>query len=158
MKIWILNLIGLAIFGVLIEILLPNGKTNKYIKGVLSLVIIYVIISPVASLLHDYKFGDIKKFFNGDIDIDYEFVSNIQIESNKQEEKLLEEAIKSEGIENVKVHIVSNLIQQKKIEYVKISINKAVITGENPNINIKEVITKIVCNRLNIDEEKIYYE
>lgn len=158
MKIWILNMVGISLFGILIEILLPKGQTNKYIKGILSLVLIYVVVSPLVSVFTNYSFGDVKKFIGGEIEIDYAFISDVQIESNKREEKLLIEALEKEGIKNVSIDIISNIIQQKKIEYVKVNIDKVVIENENANINIKERIEKIITSRLKIKADRIYYE
>lgn len=158
MKIWILNLVGLSLLGLLIEILLPSGTTNKYIKGTLSLVVIYVIISPIVSIFTDFNAGNIKNFISSDIGIDSEFITNYNIESNKYEEKFIEEILTNEGYKNVKVEIVSNIISQEKIEYVKVFAKDLVISEDKNNIDIKETIIDIVAKRLKIEKSRIYYE
>lgn len=158
MKIWILNIVGVSLFGILIEILLPTGSTNKYIKGILSLVLVYVIVSPLISIFTDYKMGDFKDFFNNDIVVDTEFVNGVNITSNIQEEKNIECILDNEGYKNVNVNIISNAISQNKIEFVKISLKNLVIENENTNIDIKEKISLIVSRRLKIDSNRIYYE
>lgn len=158
MKNWILNLVGVSLFGILIEILLPTGTVNKYIKGILSLVLVYVIVCPIISIFTNYQLGNFSGFINEDIVIDNDFVNEINIDSNKLEEKNLEKILDNVGYKNVKVNIVSNLIQQNKIEFVKISLKNLVIENENPNIDIKEKITAIISKRLKIDSNRIYYE
>ena len=158
MKVWILNLVGLSLLGVLIEILLPNGTTNKYIKGVVSIMVVYVIIAPIISIFSDFKVGNIKNFITNDFEIDSNFVVDYNIESNKKEEHFIEEILFKEGFKNVKVKIVSNIISQEKIEYVKIITKNMVIDCDIENIDIKDKIIEIVKNRLKIDKSRIYYE
>ncbi len=56
MQAWIMSIVGVICLGVLIEIVLPDGKITKYIKGAFSLVVILVIVSPLPSLIgKDFK-------------------------------------------------------------------------------------------------------
>lgn len=158
MKTWILNLVGISLLGVLIEILLPKGNTNKYIKGVLSLVLVYVIISPMISLFSGNKVGNINSFVNDDIVVDTSFIDEINISSNELEENNIQRILDNEGIKNIKVNIISNTFSQNKIEFVKVCTKNMVIETESLNINTKEKITNIVSKRLKIDANRIYYE
>ena len=42
---------GVACLGVLLEILLPEGQTAKYVKGAFSLLVIFVVASPLPGLV-----------------------------------------------------------------------------------------------------------
>jgi stage III sporulation protein AF len=53
-KDWIINIIALVLFIVLIEMIIPNGKTRKYVNLVTGFILIIVIINPI-----------IKQFKNG---------------------------------------------------------------------------------------------
>ena len=156
MKIWVLNLVGISLMGILIEILLPSGKTNKYIKGMLSLVTISVVISPIISIFTNHSV--IKNFFDQDIVVDDQFVASTNQSSNQREEKLIESMLESQGYKGVEINIIPSSDSQNKIEFVKICTKKMVIDSENSNIDIKGKITSLVSKRLKIDVGKIYYE
>ena len=47
---WLLGIVGVVSLGVLIEILLPEGENSKYIRGIFSIIVIFVIISPLPKL------------------------------------------------------------------------------------------------------------
>ena len=59
---WIIGIIGTVLTITLAEILLPEGSTSKYIKGVISLMVIYVVIAPIPALLQAQI--DVNSFFD----------------------------------------------------------------------------------------------
>jgi len=59
---WILSIVGMVLTVTLTEILLPEGQTAKYIKGVISLMVVYVVIAPIPALLQSKI--DINTFFD----------------------------------------------------------------------------------------------
>ena len=46
-SIWILSIIGVVMIGVLVEIILPEGKTNTLLKSVVAVASIFIIISLI---------------------------------------------------------------------------------------------------------------
>ena len=55
---WLIGIVGVVSLGVLIEVLLPEGENSKYIKGIFSIIVIFVIISPLPKLAKgDYVKG-----------------------------------------------------------------------------------------------------
>lgn len=156
MKIWVLNLVGVSLMGILLEILLPTGKTNKYIKGVLALVTVYVVVSPIIKIFNNEI--SIKNFFTTDIVIDEEFIFKTSQSYFEKEEKRLEDILEKNGIENVKVNIVQSINSQNKIEFVKICTKNMTLKKDYSNIDIIGKIEEIVKSRLKIDSGRIYYE
>ena len=59
---WILSVVGTVLTVTLAEVMLPEGQTAKFIKGVISLAIIYVVIAPIPALLSSKI--DINSFFD----------------------------------------------------------------------------------------------
>lgn len=51
LKEWVLNIITLAMFIVLLEILIPSGKTKKYINLVSGLILIIAMVTPVLKFI-----------------------------------------------------------------------------------------------------------
>ena len=59
---WIISIVGMVLTVTLTEIMLPEGQTAKYIKGVISLIVVYVVIAPIPALLQSKI--DINSFFD----------------------------------------------------------------------------------------------
>ncbi|MCM1306723.1 MAG: stage III sporulation protein AF [Bacteroides sp.] len=58
MSAWIMSIVGVICLGVLLEIVLPEGQTAKYVKGAFSLLVVFVIAAPLPALFKkDYKFS-----------------------------------------------------------------------------------------------------
>ena len=56
MEKWIMSIVGVVILTALFELFMVEGETKKYIKGILSVIVIIVIISPLPNLLKkDYS-------------------------------------------------------------------------------------------------------
>lgn len=101
---WILSIVGIICLGILIEIVLPQGKTTKYIKGVFSLVVILVIVSPLPKLIgKEYEIN-----FDG-FDISHSVEQTISLEqsiSKKIQDLLLDNSISS----SVDVDTINNVV------------------------------------------------
>ena len=55
---WLIGVVGIISLGLLLEILIPEGQTSKYVKGAFSLLVIFVVISPLPKLLNgEYDFN-----------------------------------------------------------------------------------------------------
>ena len=95
MQSYILSVLGIVLVSVLIEIILPSGQTAKYIKSVFSIFVVYVLISPILSMIKkDY---DITKYLQqGNMQINQTLLNNIykdQIDAkNTDIENILENA------------------------------------------------------------------
>jgi len=59
---WILSIVGMVLMVTLIEVMLPDGETSKYVKGVVSLMVVYVVLIPIPHFLNAKI--DINTFFN----------------------------------------------------------------------------------------------
>ncbi len=54
---WIISIVGVILLGVLLEIVLPEGKTAKYVRGAFSLLIVFAIAAPLPALFKkDFSF------------------------------------------------------------------------------------------------------
>ena len=49
---WILSIAGIICISVLLELIMPEGQMNKYIKNIFSFVIVLVIILPLPKLIN----------------------------------------------------------------------------------------------------------
>ena len=99
----VLSITGIILVSLVVEIILPNGKTNNLIKSIVSIFSIFIIISP----LKDFNINnfDISSIFNSQIVIDSAFINNRNEEKIKAYEKLIIDALTENGYLNVKITI-----------------------------------------------------
>lgn len=70
---WIMSVVGVICLGVLLEIVLPEGQTAKYVKGAFSLLVVFVIAAPLPALFKkDYTFSVDSSIFQ----VDEEYISS----------------------------------------------------------------------------------
>lgn len=109
---WLLALMGVVLLSVLVDILLPSGQTTKFIKGIFSIIIIMVIITPLIRLKDkDFSFSGI--FESSEIEVDETFIAKSKMRQYEQKEKEIAEILKNN----------------------KISVEELVITFDSADIN-----------------------
>ena len=62
---YILSILGIVVAGVFIDIVIPSGTISKYIKGMYSIFVVAVLLSPIMKLMtktHDFtiKFNNVE--------------------------------------------------------------------------------------------------
>lgn len=141
---WLLSIVGVVALGVLLEILLSDGQTSKYIKGVFSLAVVLVLVAPLPKFLN--KNFDINDFFGESMTTQTTFLNNLNERKNSErEERLLKELKKSiPEVERVRIFYLQN--NMDNIDVVKVY---------SKNINKKEEIIKLVCYSLNLKEDNV---
>ena len=87
MKVWCENILVIVMITTIIEMLLPEGKMQKYVKVVISIYLIFSILQPILSL--DYNSITI------DNSISSSFDSNFQMYENDSQEKFLNKIIEN---------------------------------------------------------------
>ena len=158
---WILSIAGIVLLSVIIELILPNGAMNKYIKSIFGFIIMLVILTPIPKLLNQNI--DISSFFQSDtIKVDKDYLEQINFDKLCSIQNDIEQDISTYGYKNVKVYISSDIFDNSfTIKSVTIDLSKLVITenAEHTNIvKIKQHITSIIKQHLDIGEDEIYYE
>ena len=155
-EIYILSIVGIVFLSVLVDIIMPDGDMSKFIKGVFSIVALFVIISPA------------QKFFNKDFDIDkiiYDQTA-VQIDSDyieattkqmkNQLEITLSVKLKDAGFDNVGVEILCDMSNNVfQVEKVVLDISNMVINTNIPHINKYTEIKQVVIDYLNVEESDV---
>lgn len=139
---WVKNLSLALIVVSILEMILPNNKTKKYIKTIMSLYILFSIISP---------------FLKGDINFN---ISDMNISSYTENivETTSRETINQESMDNriQKLYIqelekdITNKIEQKG--YIVLDC-KVAVEGIEDNGNIKSITLKI-REKIDINQEE----
>ena len=147
MNAWLLSIVGVVSLGVLLEILLADGQTAKYIKGVFALAVVLVLVAPIPKFLN--KNFDVDEFFGKEIVTQTSFLESINDRKNTERESKVLTQLKKDGInaERVRIFYLRN-------EYENIDIVKVYIKSESDANKIyKTVSDKLGCDKTKI---KIY--
>lgn len=159
---WILSIAGIICTSVLIELILPDGQMNKYIKGILSFVIVLVIILPIPKLLKSEN--DYSNIFNyqNNIEVDEDYLYQLNLDKMNALKEDIENAIINRGYKNVEVFISADIfVSQMSYKSINVDLTRLVISenAEHKDITkIKKDISKIIQKYIQIDEEAIFYE
>ena len=141
---WILSVVGMVLTVTLAEIMLPEGQTAKYVKGVISLMVVYVVILPIPVLL-SAKF-DVNSFFNfssSSYETDLGFIQIIKEDKQSALSGSLERVFADSGLGSAGVSII--LGEKDDVECVFLSASKE---------EIEDAIS-ITLSYLNVKEDRI---
>ena len=152
---WIMAVVGISVLGVLVDLVMPDGQTKKYIKGVFAFIVVLVIISPLPSLLNkEFSINDI--FEENAIVIQEDFVYQVNRDRLKTLENMIEADLKEQGISNVSIKISANIFTNKmKIEAVFVDLSQVVINQNLEHIDINELVAKSVLKYVSIEKNNI---
>lgn len=158
---WVLSIAGIICVSVLIELILPNGQMNKYIKGIFSFFVLFVIISPIPKLLNiNINFSDFLDY--GDIQIDEDYIYQLNMDKLASLQEDTQNAIQSQGYENVVVSVDADIFSSTFIvKSATIDLSELVITSQSQHTNITDIkkdITEVVIKILSIEEDKVYFD
>lgn len=151
---YLFSIIGIIILGIIIDTVIPKGNLAKYIKGIYSFFIVFVIISPLVNFnvnnlsfksydLTDYTL--LEKFYNTKIEL---------------MQKQIQTQLNLNGISGVDVQFVSQM-QEKEliINCISVFLSNMVIDKNFEHIDEYQVIQDTIISITNVGKEKIiYYE
>lgn len=156
---YILNIVGIIMLGVLINIIMPEGNMSKYINNIFALFVVFVIISPIPSLLnYELSLEQIVSDSSAQIDESLMYVINAQ--TVEQLELSLECVLEDYGYAELDFKVDANIFESPLIiQKITIDLSNLVINSELTHINKYSKIKEIVLNNVLIEEEKIvFYE
>ena len=158
MQSYILSVIGIVFVSVLIEIILPNGQTAKYIKGIFSIFVVFVLINPVINFFK--KDFDISRYIITDgVSVDKKLLKNLYKNQIIATEQDIVNTLEANGYSGVIVNLEYEIVEEKiKISKAKINLDKLVISSQNENINKYQFIRQVVTENFNILEEDVVFE
>lgn len=151
MSAWITSIVGVICLGILLEIVLPQGKSAKYVKGAFSLLIIFVIAAPLPKLLKsDWKLDLDGSAFK----VDDAFVEETKDLYADGVQKDIEDYLTLCGYESdVKIVLEDGTVS--KIKRVDVSVRAELSDGEDVS-EFAEQIKDLLCARLRIGREKLF--
>ena len=157
MTAYISSILGAVLLGVVIEVVMPNGDMQKYIRGMYSIFVIFILMTPIANLLKaDF---DVNKYFTTEavvISDDYiEYITRTRAESMST---YLESKLADDGLKGVDIE-VAYLVNDYEISLDKILVNldKLVIIAQDEHINKYDIIINGITKYVNVEEDKIVF-
>ena len=159
---WILSIAGVVCSSVIIELILPEGQINKYIKGILSFAIVLVIILPIPKLLKtEFDYSNIFNYENN-IQVDENYIYQLNLDKMNALKKDIENDILDNGYSNVEVFISADIFESNMTyKSVNVDLTRLVISTNaehNDITKIKKDISNIIKRYIKISEEAIFYE
>lgn len=159
MTTWLLSVAAVAVLTVLLEVLLSEGNTKKYIQGIIRLLLIMVILLPIVKLIKkDISYNDFLPETKIEEEItDKTFLSKISATRYKSAELKIQNLLKDKGINGalVSIDIYYGASYTIEISSVRVDLSNAVITSSESNIFINDIIIQAVQSHLIVDKEKI---
>ena len=153
---WVLSIVGIVVLTLMVDIIIPEGKTGKDIKGVFAMLTVFVIAMPLPKIFNS-EF-DLEEFLqqNTSASADYDVLENIYyMRLERLEQKIITSA-ESEGIKNMEVKINAlNNNSFVEIQSIEINLKNVVIEGKNPNINIVDIVIDLVSKAAETDKSAV---
>lgn len=142
-----MSIVGVICLGILLEIVLPSGKTAKYIKGAFSIVVVLVIVAPLPSIVKkDWKFEFDDSFFS----VDEGYVESVNSSYRESVENDLKSYLARCGYEVVDIKIEYD--EQKSVDIVSLTISR---NEEWSDASQSQKIAELVSARLKIPLDRV---
>lgn len=154
---YILTILGIVLAGILIDIIVPTGKINKYIKSIFAIFVVAVILMPVVKFIA--KSDEITiNYTDYEIEqnlMDYIFSSRVTAYENE-----IIEVLENNGLSNIDIKI-NYSINSNELSLNSCEVNLKNMTSSNIEMhnNRYEFIAETIKEIINLtDEVIIFYE
>lgn len=150
---WLLSVAGVVFMGVMLEIILPNGKTVPFIKQIFSLLTLFVIVSPIVDFIDKNV-----SLSSSEMVIDYNFIYQHNLQKVEVVQKQIEDNIELLGYGDVSV-IVNGTIFEEELRYssVYVDISNLVVRDDIKKNDLKSEIKLLINSVINVEEENIIF-
>ena len=149
---WLLSIVGIVFVGIILDTIVPNGKLNGYIKGIFSLILLYIVVAPLPKMFN-------KEVLIGDSYTYEEDINFLQVMNSKKLENYevdILSRLSDYGISNVFVQFdVDTTKSPLFFKKVYVDISNLVLNDVSENININDTITEIVTDILGVKSEEV---
>lgn len=157
MSSYILTILGIVLAGILIDIIVPTGKINKYIKSIFAIFVVAVILMPVVKFIA--KSDDITINYT-DYEIEQNLMNYIFSSRVTAYENEIIEVLENNGLSNIDIKI-NYSINSNELSLNSCEVNLKNMTSSNIEMhnNRYEFIAETIKEITNLtDEVIIFYE
>lgn len=155
---WVMAIAGVCVLGVLVDLILPNGQTKKYIKGIFAFVVVLVVVSPLPSLFNkDFSLSNIFKEDDAMI-IQEDFIFKVNKDRIESLENMIEADLSEQGASEIKITLSANIFTDKlKIDAVFVDLSRMVLSSNLEHKDINELVIKSVLKHVQIEKDSIVF-
>ena len=157
MSCYILTILGIVLAGILIDIIVPTGKINKYIKSIFAIFVVAVILMPVVKFIA--KSDDITINYT-DYEIEQNLMNYIFSSRVTAYENEIIEVLENNGLSNIDIKI-NYSINSNELSLNSCEVDLKNMTSSNIEMhnNRYEFIAETIKEITNLtDEVIIFYE
>ena len=152
---WVLSIIGVVLISVIVEMILPKGSVSKFIKSVLAIFIVFVIVSPIATIKDSNYFDKIINL--NAIEIDVNYVKTINEQKVTEYQKNITTILNESGFLNISVNIDAEIDKEIKINKVYVNICNLVLNGNISHIDKYTKMIAIITSVVDVKKENIVF-
>lgn len=138
---WVLSIVGVVFLGVLVEIVMPDGKINSFIKHLFGVFILYVLFEPITGIVQKINFTN-----NVDNVVDLNYVSSANSNKLDEIENMIIVEMEQQGVLGVGVVANGNIFSEEfKVDIIYVDLTNATFNIDSSQIAnlICEVVFKI---------------
>lgn len=144
---WLLSIAGIVVIGALIDVLLTESPTSKFIKGIFGFFALFVIVQPLPALLQSGA-----DLASGKVVLNTELLQNINSQTARAFEHNTQTALEIANFENIIITIDYDK-NATSFKITKVYVNALGANG----IDIEKDVVKIVCAVCSVKEDIIFY-
>ncbi len=158
---WVLSIAGVISLSVVVELLLPEGTLNKYIRSIFSFIVVLVIIAPLPSLVgKQFSYSDLE--IAQDYTLQEDYIYQLNVYKTEAVQQAISIDIANHGYEGVVVSVSSeNKSAQFKIKAIYVELENLVILDKaehNDISDIEEEIFTIILSHAKVDRAEVHFE
>jgi hypothetical protein len=151
MTVWLASIVGIVALTLLIDIIIPEGDSNKYIKGVLAAVTTLVLVQPIPGILNGSI--DVSDYFGNEQSyVDTELTSSLLSARERVLKDCIENLLESKGVKNADVTVI--FIQENDFK-VSINLQNVVIGKELNHIFSSKFVYNWLEKELGIKADRV---
>ena len=150
---WILSIVGSIVLSTLIDVMLTDGETKKYVKGICSLIVFSIILAPLPNIISNDSYVGIEFENNStETSVNVDFLYDFERRRAESIKNLCIVELKEKGIDKVEiVPVVSYLNNSVEITEIQVNAINLVITTDLDNIDIiSETIIDVVSKSFSV--------
>ena len=154
---WVLKIVGIISLTVITEIIIPNSKTTKIIKGVMAFVTVFVIATPIVDLFESKIELNVLNSTE-ELSISTELSNTIYDIRYNNALNDIDLILKDNNVINAKVHLnAKNNDTFLEIENIQINLDNAVILDKEQNTIDLGKINQLIANKFDLSLDKVIF-
>lgn len=157
MKEYILAVCGAVVISALISLLMPEGKTGRFIGGILKLFCLLVMLVPLLQMFKQFAVPEEGEEVSAGYEPDEDFLLNIYEKQAAAREDEIEELVEKEFSVDVSADVVWEYAQYAcNVTEIRIKIENFGIYGDEEHIYVIQQIKSYVSEFAKETEVNVY--